>query len=158
MKYWLQMRNGRQNSDKNRWILIFALILILGVLVWYGYRFNPKVTLKMCLDDPIKYDGMEIGVDTEAKVTELLADGFIVKEVGHTIRVKGNPQNASSGNYVRMRAVFHKEGYLELKRLYVAKGRRTKIVVSIAPALLVLFLLFRTYLFDWRRIIFREKI
>jgi hypothetical protein len=116
------------------------------------------MTLQMCLDDPLKYDGMEIGVGTEAKVIQLLPDGFIVREVGRTFRVKGNPQEASLGDFVRMRAVFHKEGYLELTRLQVAKGRYTKIVVSIAPALLVLFLLFRTYKFDWRRTLFKEKI
>lgn len=152
------MRTESLDSGRNRWILIFGLFLSLVALVWYGYRFNPRVTLQMCLDDPLKYDGMEIGVGTEAKVTQLLPDGFIAKEVGHTIRVKGNPQNASLGDFVRMRAVFHKEGYLELKRFQVAKGRYTKIVVSIAPALLVLFLLFRTFKFDWRRMLFREKI
>jgi hypothetical protein len=111
----------------------------------------------MCLDDPLKYDETKIGVGTGAKVIELFPDGFKVKEVGRTILVKGNPEDASLGDFVRMRAVFHKEGYLELKRLQVAKGKYTKIVVSIAPALLVLFLLFRTYKFDWRRILFRER-
>lgn len=151
------MRTERSDSGPNRWILILGLLLSLIALVWYGYRFHPRVTLQMCLDDPLEYDGMEIGVGTEAKVTDLLPDGFIVKEVGSTFPVKGNPQDASLGDFVRMRAVFHKEGYLELKRLQVAKGRYTKIVVSVAPALLVLFLLFRTYKFDWRRILFKEK-
>ena len=152
------MRTERSDSGRTRWILIFGLLLSLIALVWYGYRFNPRVMLKMCLDDPIKYDGIGIEVGTEAKVTKLLPDGFIVKEAGRTIRVKGNPQNASMGDFVRMRAVFHKEGYLELKRLQVAKGKYIKIVVSIVPALLVLFLLFRTYKFDWHRILFREKV
>jgi len=116
------------------------------------------MTLQMCLDDPLKYDGMEIGVGTEAKVIQLLPDGFIVREAGRTFRVKGNPQDASLGDFVRMSAVFHKEGYLELKHLQVAKGRYIKIVVSIAPALLVLFLLFRTYRFDLCRMLFKEKI
>lgn len=151
------MRTERLDSGRTRWIIILGLLLSLVSLVWYGYRFHPRVTFQMCLDDPLRYDGMEIGVGTEAKVSQLLPDGFVVKEVGGTFRVKGNPQDASLGDFVRMRAVFHKEGYLELKRLQVAKGRYTKIVVSIAPALLVLFLLFRTYKFDWRRILFREK-
>ena len=151
------MRNDRLNSDRNRWILIFGLLLVLAILVWYGYHFRPKMTLKMCLDDPLRYDGKEIGVWAESKVVELLPDGFLVKEMSYTIRVVGDPQNASPGDYVRMRAVFHKEGYLELKRLYVAKEKRLKIVVSIVPVLLVLFLLFKTYRFDWSRMFFREK-
>jgi len=152
------MRTERLDSGRTRWILIFGLLLSLVALVWYGCRFYPRMTLQMCLDDPLKYDGMEIGVGTEAKVIQLLPDGFIVREVGRTFRVKGNPQDASLGDFVRMSAVFHKEGYFELKHLQVAKGRYIKIVVSIAPALLVLFLLFRTYRFDLRPMLFKEKI
>ncbi len=151
------MKNRRLNSGNSRWVQIFGLLLIVVILVWYGYRFNPTVTLRMCLNNPLKYDGREIAVRTEAKVEKLMPDGFLVMEAGHTIRVKGNPQNASLGDYVRMRAVFHKEGYLELKRFFVAKEKPLKIVVSIFPALLVFFLLLRTYRFDWRRMLFREK-
>ncbi|UCC40166.1 MAG: hypothetical protein JSV96_01540 [Candidatus Aminicenantes bacterium] len=151
------MRTERSDSSRGRWVLISGLLLSLVALVLYGYRYNPRVRLQMCLDNPLKYDGTEIGVGAEAKVTRLLPDGFIVKELNRTILVKGNPQNASLGDFVRMRVIFHKEGYLELKRLQVAKRRYTKIVVSIAPALLVLFLLFRTYRFDWRLFLFKEK-
>lgn len=112
----------------------------------------------MCLKDPLRYDGQEIGVGTEATVVEILPDGFLLHEMGQTIRVEGDPQNASQGDFVRMRAVFHKQGYLELKHLYVAKGRRLKILVSIVPALLILFFVLRTYRFDWKQLLFIERI
>ncbi len=112
----------------------------------------------MCLNDPLRYDGKEIGVGTEATVVEILADGFLLRQMGQTIRVEGNSQNASPGDFVRLSAVFHRQGYLELRHLYVAKGRRLKIVLSIIPALLVLFLVLKTYRFDWRRLLFTERI
>ena len=142
----------------NRWIRISGLLLILAGLLYYGHQFNPEINLSMCLKDPTRYDGREIPVGTEAKVIKRLADGFILQEMGHTIRVKGDLQDIAPGEYVRMRAIFHKEGYLELKRIYVAEGRRLKIFLSIVPAVLVLFLLFKIYRFDWRRMLFVERI
>ena len=112
----------------------------------------------MCLNDPLRYEGQEIGVGTEATVVEILPDGFLLREMGQTIRVEGDPQNASPGDLVRLRAVFHRQGYLELRHLYVAKGRRLKIALSIVPALLVLFLVLRAYRFDWKRMLFTERI
>ncbi len=111
----------------------------------------------MCLRDPLRYDRQEIGVGTEAKVVEIFPGGFMLQEMGRTIRVEGNSLNALPGDFVRLRAVFHKEGYLELKHLYVAKGRRLKIVISILPALLVLFLILKSYKFNWRRMLFTER-
>lgn len=150
--------NKRFPIFRKRWVLISGLVLLLIVLAYYGYRYNPRVNLSMCLNDPLKYDCHEISIETEAKVFERLPDGFILQEMGHTIRVKGDPQNVSPGDYVQLKAIFHKEGYLGLKHLYVAKGRRLKILVSIAPVVLVLFLLFRTYRFDWRQMLFRERV
>ena len=141
----------------NRWVRISGLLLILAGLLYYGHRFNPEIKLSMCLKNPTRYDGREIPVGTEARVIKRLADGFILQEMNHTIHVKGANQEISPGEYVRIRAIFHKEGYLELKRIYVAKGRRLKIFLSIVPAVLVLSLLFKIYRFDWRRMLFTER-
>jgi len=143
-------------SHKRR-LSISALFLVLFCLVLYGYRSKDPVDLRACLDDPLKYDGRIIGVGAEATMFKLLPDGFLIREMGRTFRVVGDPQDASVGDFVVMRAIFHKEGYLELVKLRVAKKRRLKILVSIPPALLVLFLLFWNYRFDWRRMLFKER-
>lgn len=145
------------NPSRARWILISGFLIVLVGLVWYGYEYNPTVSLQMCLNDPLLYDGREIDAGMETKVVEIIPDGFILQQGGRTIRVMGDRQNASPGDYVGLQAVFHKEGYLELKSLYVAKGRRLKIVLSALPVLLVLFLLFKNFRFDWRRLLFIER-
>ncbi|MFB0565714.1 MAG: hypothetical protein ACETWK_08565 [Candidatus Aminicenantaceae bacterium] len=143
---------------RNRWINILGLLVVLICLVLYGYLSRDPVTLDKCLNNPIQYDGKDINVSIEATVVKLLSDGFFVRQMGRAIRVVGDPQNASVGDFVVMLAVFHKEGYLELKSLRVAKGRRLKVLISIPPALLVLFLLFWTYRFDLRLLLFKERI
>ncbi len=150
--------NDRLHVFRHRWFKTVGLLAVLAGLAVYGYLYNPVGKLSKCLADPERHDGRIIGVGTEAKVVELLPEGFVIQELGQRIAVAGDLPKASPGDYIRIRAIFHKEGYLELDQLYVAKGRRAKIFVSIVPALLVIFLLFRTYRFDWRQLLFRERI
>ncbi len=150
--------NDRLDVFRHRWLKTAGLLAVLAGFTVYGYLYNPGGKLGKCLANPERYDGRIIGVGTEARVVELLPEGFVIQELGKKIRVIGDLPKASPGDYIRIRAVFHKEGYLELEQLYVAKGRQTKIFISIVPALLVIFLLFRTYRFDWRQLLFRERI
>ncbi len=135
---------------------ILALLLALTALVYYGYLHYPGITLRMCVEDPLRYDGRAIGVGTETTVAALFADGFLIHHMGDTFRVLGDPGDAEPGDFIQMRAVFHCEGYLELQRLHVAKYRRLKIIVSIAPVVLVAFLFLKHYRFNWGRCLFYE--
>lgn len=142
----------------SRWIKVAGLILALLVLAAYGYMNYPGLTLPMCLDNPGEYDGREVSLGTETRVEEILPGGFRVRQWGRYIRVEGDPQDAEVGDFVQLLAVFHREGFLELKRLYVAKNQRKKILVSILPALLVLGLFFRKYNFTWTKKRFEERV
>ena len=141
-----------------RWIVIPALLFILICLIWFGFQNAPSITLQMCLDNPTYYDGYEIGVGNEATIAQLLPEGFLVRQMSNTIRVSGGPQNASVGDFVQLRAIFHKEGYLELVKMHVAKQRRAKIFISVVPTLLILFIFFRRFKFNWRQMFFHERI
>lgn len=147
----------KKSFSSSRWIQICGLLILLALLVLYGYRENPFVTLRMCLGDPHQYDGQEINIAQEATVAQLLTNGFLLRQMDQIIRVQGDSQNASPGDYVRMKAIFHKENYLELKRLYVAKGRRLKMIVSVVPVMYILFLFFKTYRFDCFDMLFKER-
>jgi len=149
--------NKKPEIHSNRWAITIGLFAVLTALVTYGYLHNPVGQLSKCLADPLRYDGQQIFVDIEAKVVELLPNGFIIKELGQMIRVSGNTQTASPGDFVRLRAIFHKERYLEIIELHVAKRRRAKIFISIVPVFLILWLLFRTFRIDWPYLLFREK-
>ncbi len=149
--------NQRLKFLNNRWLITVGLFALLTGLITYGYLHNPAGKLRKYLADPLRYDGQQIDVDIEAKVVKLLPDGFIIQELGQMIRVNGNPQTASPGDFIRLRAIFHKEGYLELKQLHVGKRRRSKIFVSIVPVFLVFLLLLRTYRIDWHHLLLEKK-
>ena len=61
----------------------------------------------------------------------IFPDSFIIQQMGVKMRVEGDPRNASTGDFVRLKAIFHKENYLEAVRFYAEKGRRLKIFISI---------------------------
>ncbi len=140
-----------------RAVLPGLLLALLLALVYYGYRAYPEIRLADCLKDPARYDGTLITVGTEATVEQLLPDGFLVRQMGRVVRVIGDAGDAKPGDFVRFRARFHREGYLTLQHLYVAKARRAKVAVSILPVLLVAVLVVKTYRFDRHRLCFVER-
>ena len=103
------------------------------------------------------YDGRTIAIGTEITVQEILQDGFTIKQFGHIIKVKGQAENIAPDDFITLSAVFHKQGWLELKSYHIAKNRRFKIFVSIFPALLVLVIFFKSFRFDFKRFVFTEN-
>ncbi len=140
-----------------RWIRMGGYLALLVVLIWYGKAYNPAITLAKCMADPQKYDGTTINIGTEIIVREVLSDGFIVEQMGIRVPVKGEVTGVKGGQYVALSAVFHAPGWLELKQLYIAKGRRGKIVVSLLPLGIVVLVLVRRYRFDFRRLVIFER-
>jgi hypothetical protein len=70
--------------------------------------------------------------------------------------VNGTIQELNKNDHIDIVAIFHKEGYLELKEFHVRKFRRSKIFLSILPILFVTWLFFRRYRFDKAKGIFVE--
>ncbi|MBN2357031.1 hypothetical protein JXO59_13020 [candidate division KSB1 bacterium] len=141
----------------NRWIRILLYAAALSALIWYGHAYNPAITLPMCLAQPQRYDGSVIEIGTEVTVREILPDGFTIHQMGRVIPVQGPTVGLREGDFVVLSAVFHAPDRLQLKDIYVARGRRRKIVVSIFPVIVVLYVLIRTYRFDVRRFIIVER-
>ncbi|MBC7187997.1 MAG: hypothetical protein H5U38_13265 [Calditrichaeota bacterium] len=142
---------------RRRLVTIGLLLCLLAVLSYYGYRAYPEVRLIDCLRDPERFDGVSITVGNEAKVWQIVEDGFVVRQMGRLVRVQGDPGTARVGDFVRFQAQFHRDGHLTLQRLYVAKRRRAKVAISLLPALLVAVLVVRSYRFDRRRLCFVER-
>ena len=145
------------NSIIKRSAMISLLFISLVGLSIYGERFNPFVTLRKCVSDPEKYDGSRISVGTEATVANILPNGFVLKQMNLKIPVYGQVENIAVNEFVNVVAIFHKDGYLELCDIYVAKKRRAKIITSIIPVIVIMILFFKQYRFDFKRLVIEEK-
>lgn len=136
---------------KQRVLYIFALVLILLGLSIYGKISNPDITLGMCLEEPERFDGVVIVVGMEATVAEITPNGFILQQMGRRIPVIGNASGIAENDFVNVLVRFHKQGYLELEKIYIAKHRRFKIAASVLPVLIIAVLFFKTFYFDFAR-------
>ncbi len=147
------INNGRQY----RFVVLPVYFIAMILLIVYGKKYNPAVTLEMCLTRPDRYDGRTIDIGTEITVDKIFQDGFTIKQFDHIVMVKGQAGNMEPGDFITLSAVFHKEGWLEFKSCHVAKRRRFKIVVSVFPALFVIYLFFKSFSFDFKRFVFVER-
>jgi hypothetical protein len=120
----------------NRWMgMVILAAAAVGLCMLSGNR-NPWLSLNACLAEPSACDGKWVSHFREPVIGALLPDGFLLMQKrGPSIRVRCDTTGLVEGEYVGIKAVFHKEGYLDHAVFLVAHGRREKIVISAFPAL-----------------------
>ena len=133
-----------------RMFLIIFLSIVIAGLGYYNVKTNPWISVEQCFENPEFYDGKLVARYSEPLIGEIYPDGFqLQQKKAPSIRVYSDTTGLISGKFVGMRALFHKEGYLEAISLHVAKRRRYKMWISVLPAFLVGILLFRY--FRWNK-------
>lgn len=132
-----------------------ALLILLGCL-YSQYRYG-NLTLHECLTSPDQCDGASLKLGNNTRAGKVREDGFEILKGDNKITVIGSADGLKTNDYVEMIAVFHKEGYLELKDIYVRKLRELKIFISVMPVLFVLWLFIKQYRFDLTRKAFIQK-
>ena len=141
---------------RNRCFRLFVYFTALVGLILYGHFFFPFVTLRMCLADPERYNGTTIVIGNEATVKQVFQDGFSIVQMNRVVRVFG-PTDVKPNEFVVLRAVFHKDGWLEAKEIKVAKKRRAKIWLSVMPALFFSLYFLKRFRFNFRSLFFEEQ-
>jgi hypothetical protein len=129
--------------------MLLLLSAVLGLCI-YNARTNPWISVSDCLEDPEAYDGKMVARYREPMIGEIFPDGFrLLQKQAPSIRVFSDTTGLVSGEFVGMRAIFHKQGYLEAISIHVAKRRRHKIGISVVPVFFIGFLLWKY--FNWNR-------
>jgi len=140
--------NGIMNLRIVGIIIIFLAIAGLG---YYNYRTNPWISVSDCLDDPESYDGAVVTRFREPMIKSICGNGFVLSQKqGPEIKVVMDTTGLRTGEFVGLRAVFHREGYLEAVKFHMSERRRYKIWLSVPPVLLVMLLCLRYFRFNSR--------
>jgi hypothetical protein len=113
--------------------------------------------LEECLSAPKRFDGATLKLGNNTKAGTVRKNSFELLSGVNRITVMGSVEGLKTDDYVDIVTIFHKQGYLELKEIYVRKLRRLKIFLSIFPVLLLPCLILRQYRFDFSRNILVEK-
>jgi len=98
-----------------------------------------------CIADPARYDGAVVFSPHEATAGKIVGGGFLLRWQGREMPVRGNAPDLAAGEYVAVRGIFHREGYIEALSIHVGRYRRTKMLVSVFGAAIVLSLLWKNF-------------
>jgi len=136
-----------------RFAAIFVLFIFIIALSLYTVLFHPWISTTDCLRDPDEYDGKLVTHFSESMIGEIYDNGFLLHQLNTPpIRVFADTTGLILNKYIGMRAIFHKEGYLEAVSLRVSRNRRYKIGLSVIPVLFIGILLIRTYRINWKSV------
>ncbi len=135
--------------NKRRIALLILAMMTVGLCVRSALH-HPWTSLNQCLEHPDQYDGREVNQFREPVIGTLFADGFeLIQKNGPSIRVLCDTTGLMRGEFVGIKATFHKQGYLDRAYIQVAILRREKMTISAFPAVLVVGLFL--YRFRWNR-------
>jgi len=131
---------------KTRLFYIFLLLLGLISLSYFSVYHHPWISVSDCLKYPENYDGAIVTSYYEPTIGKIYPDGFkLLQKNNPAIRVYSDTTGLIQGEYIGLKAIFQKEGYLKAVELIVAKKRREKIWISVLPVILIVFLLLKYF-------------
>jgi hypothetical protein len=129
-----------------RFLSLSILFILLVCLSLYGKYHHPWINLQMCQKNPKIYDGHTVTSFSEPRIGQIYSDGFqLIQKDSPPIRVLADTAGLETGEFVGLKAVFHDEGYLTAVSIHVAHYRRSKIWISVIPAVIVLFFMIRYF-------------
>ncbi|MFH1612901.1 MAG: hypothetical protein ABIB46_04150 [bacterium] len=136
-------------------------MIIIFLICLYSYnQGNKELSPEKCLKYPEKYDTCEL-ICRNWKIVNLEKDGFEIKKGRQKIWIKIKNENIvkrfKKDEIVSIKGIFYKQGYIKLQKFHIHKNRKSKQIFSIFSVILVLFLFFSCYEFDFKKLIFKER-
>lgn len=134
-----------------RVIIISALSFLLIALLYYGAHFHPWIETSDCLEHPDEYDGKLVTLYSEPMIGDIYSDGFqLLQKHMPPIRVYSDTTGLRTGEFIGLRATFHREGYLKAVSFRVARNRRYKIWLSVVPVVFIGIALLHFFRINWK--------
>lgn len=146
-------------SNRYRFLKMTLLLIMILCLCYYSYLNlkDSQMSLKDCIESPESCDKEEIVIVNKWSVRNISDKGFELSFGDRIFFVNDSFEGLSEGDYISAKAVFHKEGYVEIESLHVHKLLAEKWIVSLLATILVAFIFFRNYRFDYKKFEFRRR-
>jgi hypothetical protein len=134
------------------------LCLVLGLLSGYSAFHHPWLSYRDCVSDPVRYDGRLVEEFHEPVIGVLRKDGFELLQRGeYPIFVSADTAGLVSGEFVSLKAVFHRDGPMVATVALIASRRKEKMALSLLPAALILALFCKIFRFNLKRFEFEPR-
>jgi hypothetical protein len=136
-----------------------AAVMMLALLLLSAFSYLRPGHLEpgVCLRGSEACVGHQVQLSHDARVTQLLPDGFVVEQLGATVRVVGSNAGLAVGDGIQLRGTWQADGAIRAEAWHVSRERRWRISVSIPAALLGAWLFWRTFRWDGKRLAFTPR-
>lgn len=135
-------------SSRNACTKVLVSLAAVGMMMAYAGLKPPLPTIEQCLANPARYEGALVSTGSGGKIQRIEPWGFWMKRKAGDVRMVGSSAGLHRGEVVFLEAVFHKEGYFEIKQLYESRYRHIRILASMAGLIGVFWLFSRNYQFN----------
>ncbi len=122
-----------------------AGLLAMGVAAELS---RPYPDLSEILSVPQQYVGQRVVVFVECRIAEITPDGFFLQQGAIHVLAKTSERGLRVGEFVSVEGFVRAPNVIEVTRMRIAHGRRWKMLVSLAPVIIVAMLLRRNLELD----------
>lgn len=149
-------------SDKFRFLKMLILILSLSGLAYYAQTQGPKVIpgFEEFKNNPSSFINKELGFQGE--IIKIDRESFVVTQINNgkktDLTIKGTLAKAKLKDNISGVAIYRADKTLILDRYIISNSRPAKIVISLIALLVVAFLFFRDFAFNFKNMVFKERL
>lgn len=147
--------------DNFRFVKIIISFLALSLLVFYIEIQGPKIIpgVKEFTSHPTQFINKEIGF--QGKIIKIEEKHFVVEQILEQVKmnltIQGTLSKAKPKDTISFVATYQTDKSLTLNRYIISNSRPIKIAVSLVALLIVTFLFFRDFTFDFKKMVFKQK-
>lgn len=145
-------------SDRLRFEKIALLFISIPALLYYGYLTGANIqpSYHDYIENAEYFDGYELSFSFE-RVYDVGSEHFKLMIGNEIVTVKGDASSLKKGDFISLKAVFKKEGFLELKELHMHKNELIVFFLSAISPFIVAFFFFKEFKFNFKKLLFEEK-
>lgn len=147
-------------SDKSRLLKIIALGGIIFGLCWYAAWAGPKVDIApaQVLSGAAGYPTPIVAQYTEVVSLDPDSSTLVLKVEGHEFAARFNDfPDVKVGQNLSLIGTVRENDFVEAATWHLHPARMLKYYFSLPTIILVIYLLFKKYRFDWKKFEFFEK-
>lgn len=144
-------------TDKYRFIKIILPLLIILAIVIYGEIKGPLLFpgFLEASKNPHQFINKEISFG--GKIIKIDKNYFLIEIEKKPVKVLGSLEKNKLNYSINGKAIYLSDGSLKALDFHLSNLRGYKIALSIIPILLIVYLFFKQYRFDVKKLMFKKK-
>ena len=144
-------------SDKNKYLKIVIALILLLMIVTYAVIRGPLIYpgYKEAINNQNTHIGQKINFG--GKILNIEEDKFTVEIDKKPVFVEGNIGKNTINYKISGTAIFNKDKSLKMLTYHTSNLRQYKVLISLIPLIVIIYLFLKQYTFDFKTFIFKRR-